>query len=72
MVYQRLNKLKALQIGYLLKQNAHDPAIHVRWTLNLHSTSGTQVAPRLELEWCGSYTQRTSNHDTDPVSGVNK
>jgi hypothetical protein len=52
MVYQQLNKLEALQIGYLLKQNAHDPAIHVRWTLNLHSTSGTQVAPRLELEWC--------------------
>jgi hypothetical protein len=32
-VYQRLNKLEALQMGLDLKQNADDPAIYVRWAL---------------------------------------
>ena len=70
MVYQRLNKLEALQIGYRLTQNAHDPAIHVRWTLNLHSTITNQVAPLFDLERHGSYTKHMSNHDTKFVSGV--
>lgn len=54
------------------KQNAYDLAIHVRWTLNLHSTITKQVAPLLDFERHGSYTKHTSNHDTKSVSGVNK
>ena len=70
MIYHRMNKLEAHQISYHLQQNLSNLAILLLWSLNLHSTSGTQVSLSLELEWLGSYMQRTSNHETELASGV--
>jgi hypothetical protein len=50
MVYQKWSKLDPLQMGLDPKQNANDPTIHVRWGLNMYSTSGARVGPQLDLD----------------------
>lgn len=51
--------------GRIQKQNINDPAINVRWALNLHDTSSNRVAPGINIEWHGSYMQRKSTPNAE-------